>query len=173
MASMSIEQLVADAGVPRSTFYVYFSDKAAVFREVLDQFADFTVQTIVRASDPLSVTQDHLRSALALGVSHYGEHQGTYRLLADAAATEPSMATIYKNATDRVIVALARTVAQWGGRTRPNRRDRTLASALIWMVERTLYQELNRAVGVSEQGLIDALTAVIWPVAQAERHTQP
>lgn len=169
VAALSIEQLVTDAGVPRSTFYVYFHDKAEVFREILEGFVAFTVETIVSASDPQATSRTQLAAALAAGVQHYAANRDTYRLLADAAVADATTAASYRQATDRVIEALARVVARWRGSTRPAQRDRALAASLVWMVERTLYQEAGPHSARSQPALVEALTTVIWRVAEAER----
>lgn len=166
LAALPVEQLVAEAGVPRSTFYVYFPDKAAVLREVLDGFVDFTVDAITQVSNPTTVTRDDVDAIMAVGVKHYAEHAGTYRLLADAAATDPTLAVTYREAVGRVQGALGTSMARWAGRKRANRQDRAVASALVWMIERTLYQELGRQPAGRADRLADALSDILWSVAK-------
>ena len=50
----SIEQIAAEAGVARGTFYLYFEDKTALFEAVVDQFFE-----------PLMQVFDSVREALA------------------------------------------------------------------------------------------------------------
>jgi AcrR family transcriptional regulator len=66
----TIDDIVAQAGVARGTFYLYFEDKRAVFSELIDRFAVQITQVIQRivTDDPsrpvAEQVHDNIRSIL-------------------------------------------------------------------------------------------------------------
>ncbi len=49
----SIEQIVAEAGIARGTFYLYFPDKAAIFKHLTNQLLDPVMAALERATAAL------------------------------------------------------------------------------------------------------------------------
>ncbi len=61
----SIEQVAAEAGVARGTFYLYFDDKEALFRSLVGAALDPAIDALVEARAALDVAQDSLQSGAA------------------------------------------------------------------------------------------------------------
>src|SRR6516165_8477501 len=65
-SEISVEQLITEAGIARSTFYVYFEDKGALLVELMDRA---TQEIGAAASDwfelPPTATRKDLRKALS------------------------------------------------------------------------------------------------------------
>ncbi len=170
VSTVPLDQLLSEAGVPRSTFYVYFSDRAAVFAEVLDQLTAFTLQAISSSLRmPATKSIADFRATLVEGVAHYRAHEGDYRLLLEVAATEPRVAEAYRGSMERASGALAVAMSTRRGTDAPTTSDIATAAALIWMLERTLYQ-----VELDDDALADAFTRIFWGVAHpAGEHLHP
>lgn len=61
----SIEQVAAEAGVARGTFYLYFDDKEALFRSLVGAALDPAIDALVEARAALDVARDALQSGAA------------------------------------------------------------------------------------------------------------
>jgi AcrR family transcriptional regulator len=87
-----IDDIVAEAGVARGTFYLYFEDKRAIFGEILDLVLARIGTTIQRVNphDPShSVAEqvlDNIRGIVALLLE---DHATTKILLSDAVGVDP------------------------------------------------------------------------------------
>src|SRR5688572_32506987 len=59
----TIDEIVAQAGVARGTFYLYFEDKRAIFSDLIDRFASQLAVAIVRivVDDPAAGVASQVR----------------------------------------------------------------------------------------------------------------
>lgn len=89
----TIDDIVAQAGVARGTFYLYFVDKRAVFSELIDSFATRITQAIHRIAidDPsrpvADQVQENIRSILRTCLA---ERAMTKILFTDVAGADPA-----------------------------------------------------------------------------------
>jgi len=103
----TIDEIVAQAGVARGTFYLYFEDKRAVFSELIDGFAarlTSAIQRIVTDDPSRSVegqVRDNIRAILRTCLL---ERAMTKILFTDAAGVDPAF--------DRKLAAFYDTVVQ-------------------------------------------------------------
>ncbi len=94
-ASLTLTDIVSRAGVARSTFYEYFSDKQQCFMEAFDYAADRVLQHVLAigpppAGDFAARVNAYIGRVLELGL----EEPGLVRLVAaDAVALGPAAAT--------------------------------------------------------------------------------
>ena len=94
-ASLTLTDIVRRAGVARSTFYEYFSDKQQCFMEAFDYAADRVLKEVLAlgpppAGDFATRVDAYIGRLLALGL----EEPGLVRLVAaDAVALGPAAAT--------------------------------------------------------------------------------
>lgn len=109
----TIDDIVAQAGVARGTFYLYFDDKRAVFSELIDRFATRITQAIQRIviDDPArpvaDQVQDNIRSILRTCLT---ERAMTKILFTDVAGADPAfdlkLATFYDAAVQLLTESL-------------------------------------------------------------------
>ncbi|MGC4091579.1 MAG: TetR/AcrR family transcriptional regulator [Polyangiaceae bacterium] len=109
----TIDDIVAQAGVARGTFYLYFIDKRAVFSELIDRFAAQITQAIVRIviDDPSRPVADqvleNIRSILRTCLV---ERAMTKILFTDVAGADPAfdrkLATFYDAAVQLLTESL-------------------------------------------------------------------
>ncbi|HET9955185.1 MAG TPA: TetR/AcrR family transcriptional regulator [Polyangiaceae bacterium] len=103
----TIDDIVADAGLARGTFYLYFDDKRAIFSELIERFAARITQAIQRIdpNDPeRSVdlqARDNIRGILRTCLA---ERTMTKLLLTDVAGADPNF--------DQKLRAFYETVSQ-------------------------------------------------------------
>jgi AcrR family transcriptional regulator len=164
-AEISVERLVSEAKLSRSTFYVYFEDKGDLLRA-------WFAQVVEELEDAASgwwkldetATREDLRAALAQIVQTYRPHTTLMSALYDMAAYD---ATVREEVTAMMssnIAGLKRHIvrAQKGGWINPELLPAETAEWLTWMAERGQHQMIHGADDAEVEKLIDAYTDVVW-----------
>jgi AcrR family transcriptional regulator len=101
-ARSTVDDIVAEAGVARGTFYLYFEDKRGAFAELVDRFAAQVTGVIVRIAtdDPARPVADQvLENTRAILRLCLAERSMTKILFTDAVGVDPEfqhqLATFY------------------------------------------------------------------------------
>ncbi|MGH9000467.1 MAG: TetR/AcrR family transcriptional regulator [Acidimicrobiia bacterium] len=162
---ISVERMVSEAGLARSTFYLYFADKGDL---LVAWFTEITVDLERAAREWWNLepeaTRDDLRRALEHIVSTYRPHTTLMAAAYDAAAYDEAVRALVAEMMNRNIAGLRSHIraGQKAGSIDPGLLADQTARWLMWMAERGLHQ-LVRAASDAELGrLVDAFTAVIW-----------
>lgn len=163
-AELSIERLLEQSGVVRSTFYYHFDDKAdligALAEDVFQAFEDAALEWM---SDAAAMSKDSMREATERLFRVYWEHRTVMIAAADSAAAD---ATI-RARLDRMWRHLAEGVADRIALAQQTNIMRVIdpartASWLIWMTERGLYDAARNADEDELVALADAHTEICW-----------
>jgi TetR/AcrR family transcriptional regulator, ethionamide resistance regulator len=172
-AEISVERLVSEAKLSRSTFYVYFEDKGDLLRAWFGQ-------VVAELEDAASAwwqldgtaTYTDLRAALGQIVHAYRPHTALMAALYDIStydvtAREEVGAMMGANAG-----GLVRHIrrGQAGGWIDPELTPKETAMWLMWMSERGLHQMVRGADDAEAELLITAYTDVIWHTLYAPTH---
>ncbi len=164
-ADVSVEQLVNEAKVSRSTFYVYFEDKADLLR---GWFTDITDELADAASDWWALderaTHADLRDALARVVKAYQPHTTLMAATYDAADRDPAVRELVDAMMDRNAAGLRKHIrtGQKAGFVDPSLLPNQTAAWLTWMAERGLHQLVRTAGPAELERLIDAYAGIVW-----------
>ncbi|HWF53004.1 MAG TPA: TetR/AcrR family transcriptional regulator [Solirubrobacteraceae bacterium] len=164
-AEISVERLVSEAKLSRSTFYVYFEDKGdllrAWFTQVIEELEDAAAGWWALDG---AATYDDLRAALAEIVHAYRPHTALMAALYDIStydvtAREEVGAMMGTNAA-----GLVRHIhrGQTEGWIDPELAAKETALWLMWMSERGLHQMVRGADDAEAELLITSYTDVIW-----------
>ncbi|UTI63505.1 TetR/AcrR family transcriptional regulator [Paraconexibacter antarcticus] len=162
---ISVERLVSEAGMSRSTFYVYFEDKGDLLRA---WFAEITAELTDVAAGWLSLGADaahaDLRAALDRVVKTYRPHTTLMAATYDAAAYDASVRELVEAMMASNVAALRKHIksGQSGGYVDPQLPAAQTAAWLTWMAERGLHQLVRTATTADLEKLIDAYTAIVW-----------
>lgn len=162
---LSVERLVSEAGMSRSTFYVYFEDKGDLMRA---WFSEVTEELVDAASawwglEP-DATRHDLQAALTKLVTCYRPHAALLAATADAAAYDTSVRELMAALMDQNVAALRKHIreGQKRGSIDPGLLPVQTAAWLTWMAERGCHQ-LVRGAGDAEVGrLVEAYTGIVW-----------
>jgi AcrR family transcriptional regulator len=159
----TIDDIVAQAGVARGTFYLYFEDKRAVFSDLIDRFAAQLTVAIVRivTDDPARPVADQVRENIrAIIATCLVERSMTKILFTDAVGVDPAfdrkLATFY----DTVVQLLTESLKD--GQALGIVSDgepRVLAYLTIGALKELLYQAVT--LGFAEESA-DVLTEQIY-----------
>lgn len=163
-SDLSVARMIDAVGISRSTFYSYFTDKAALLTAMGE---DITLDLAAAGGRwfELGVPADRaaLREALHPLFETYRRHQLLLRAITDAASYDPGMRELHANLVERAAIGLEAHVKQVEVGGRPNPLDpRRVSLWLVWMLERGLYQ-LVAPVGDREAGRhLDAVVELVW-----------
>src|SRR5436189_191012 len=136
---MSVEQLVSEAGLSRSTFYVYFEDKGDLLSEwlgdIINQVAESSQQWYSLSTD---ATREDLRRALAHVVQTYAPHTTLMAAVLDASTYDPSVREGVTEIMNRNVAGLRHHIreGQKAGFVDPKLLPQETAEWLAWMAER-------------------------------------
>jgi AcrR family transcriptional regulator len=162
---ISVERLVSEAGMSRSTFYVYFEDKGDLLRA---WFEDITAEISDAATDwwvlGAEATQADLRAALDRVVKTYKPHTTLMAATYDAAAYDASVRELVEGMMAANVAGLRKHIkaGQSAGFVDASLPAAQTAAWLTWMAERGLHQLVRTASGAELERLIDAYTGIVW-----------
>ncbi|MGB8389991.1 TetR/AcrR family transcriptional regulator [Mycobacterium sp.] len=163
-SEISVEQLITEAEIARSTFYVYFEDKGALMVELMDR----VTQEIGGAASewfelPATAARKDLRQALSRLAQAYRQHGRMLSAVIEAAAYDPRV-------RDEYAAVMQRRFQDMNDSFVPQQRDGTIRADidipsvtpwLAWMFERGLYQLVGDG-GELPDSALEGVTAVVW-----------
>jgi TetR/AcrR family transcriptional regulator, ethionamide resistance regulator len=156
-ADLSVERISATAGRSRTAFYMYFRDK----RELLMRATETVAGELYEEADRWWSGDDGqrgLRAALADVVETYRKHAPLLRAVVEASAYDEEIGAFWRALVARFTDATERRLVEEGDE--PGLAA-AKAFALVWMFERSCYQQLMRGGDLDDPALVDALTE-IW-----------
>jgi TetR/AcrR family transcriptional regulator, ethionamide resistance regulator len=162
---LSIDRIVAAAGVGRSNFYIYFQDKSALLQQFFeDMVVDLTVQAKPWWQLPPTASKDELREAFRGIFSVFLPHRHVWGAAVEAASYDDAMHARFQGLMTDSMQALAGHIreAQSHGFARPDRDPDTMAAWLLWMTERGLYQLISHADAARFEALLESFTDIYW-----------
>ncbi|MGQ0623907.1 MAG: TetR/AcrR family transcriptional regulator [Sporichthyaceae bacterium] len=162
---LSVERLVARAGVARSTFYVYFEDKGELLRAWLAEITDELDEIATRWWGlDADADRDNLHEALAAIVGTYRPHTHLMAAAFDAAAYDPAVREAVTSLMEHNAAGLRKHIrtGQSEGFIAPGLPAREVAAWLTWMAERGLHQLVRGSDDETVEALLEGYTAIVW-----------
>jgi AcrR family transcriptional regulator len=163
--SLSLEDIIQEAGIARSTFYVYFDDKG----QMLNAFtSDLLDEALVAVSAwwqlPPAADFDTLRTALAGFVRFFHQHSALLNALIDASAFEDRPEAGFGRMVRAGEVGIAEHIrsGQRTGSVIPGIDPDAVAQWLVRLVEEGLYELSPTADEAHLERLIDAISMIVW-----------
>jgi TetR/AcrR family transcriptional regulator, ethionamide resistance regulator len=167
---LSVERLISEAGISRSTFYAHFEDKGALVRRLAGELISELLEAVDTWWEVAELRRrDDIERALGSVLDVYKRHEPVFLALTEASAYDESVAAEYRDRMHDVIdigAKMVRRVQRAGAMRKVPARD--TVSALTWMVERSAYQMLSTDSGASSPRLATVLTDVIWQTLYAD-----
>lgn len=159
----TIDDIVAQAGVARGTFYLYYEDKRAVFSELVDRFSAKVTMAIARiATDDVtrsvgSQVRDNIRAILAACLA---DRAMTKLLLTDAIGVDSAFDRRITSFYDEVVQLLTESLREGQSLGIVHEGEpRVLAYLMIGSLKEILYQAV--LLGLGEESA-DALTKQVF-----------
>jgi TetR/AcrR family transcriptional regulator, ethionamide resistance regulator len=161
---LSVERIVAEAGMARSTFYVYFEDKGALLIALeaasLSRFYDGARHWIDHGP---GVTREHVREGMLRVLRAFRDDAPIMRAVAETAVYDAAVREHYESAVGDYIRRVRRLIEE--GQRAGTIRDvhpQATATALGWMLERTSQQTAPGASDSRLAAVADGLADVVW-----------
>jgi AcrR family transcriptional regulator len=159
----TIDDIVAQAGVARGTFYLYFEDKRAIFSDLIDRFASQLAVAIVRivVDDPsLGVAAQVRENIRRIVGACLADRAMTKILFTDSTGIDPAFDRKLANFYDSMVGLLTESLrdGQGLGIVRDG-EPRVLAYLTLGALKELLYQAVT--LGLAEESA-DVLTQQIY-----------
>jgi TetR/AcrR family transcriptional regulator, ethionamide resistance regulator len=163
-AEIKVDDLVEEAGLAKSTFYVYFDDKAAL----LAALAGRVVSDLVAFDgawwtlEP-DATKDEVRAAIGAMFDVYLPHGLLIDAISAAAVYDPAMREQFKQLINGVVANTADHLrrGQEAETVSPGLDPEHTAFSLAWMFERG-FNLLMLRDSQGRKRRLDALTEIVW-----------
>ncbi|HZP16063.1 MAG TPA: TetR family transcriptional regulator [Nocardioides sp.] len=169
-AEITVERLVVEAEISRSTFYAYFQDKAGLLQALVGQVLD-EMWAAAEAWISLPPQADRLavRAAMVGVVEAYRRHRVVMIAAADGAASTPSMRSQYEALMSLTVARIAEHVrsGQRAGYVRPDIDAAHAATLLTWGTERGLYKLVGSSGSDDVARAGRALADLVWNLLYA------
>jgi AcrR family transcriptional regulator len=161
-AEIGIDALVDEAGMAKSTFYVYLEDKDVLLR-VLAREVIAAMVGVEQAwwAVPEESGKDALRDAVTAMTDEYRRHGPLLAAITEAAIYDARMHEQFTAAVGGAAVAAAERLRSAGVADAER-----VAFWLTWMLERGLYLLLMPADARKRKRRIEAFTEILWRVLQ-------
>jgi AcrR family transcriptional regulator len=158
---VSLEQILSEAQLTRSTFYAYFDDKDALLRELASVVLDELL--VPWQQLPPVPTRAEFRRGIDAIVRAYVPHRAVMVAIAELSPTGQAAAE-FSALMDQSTQAVAAYIVagQSAGRVDGTLHPPTVAALLMWMTERGLAKLVAPARPDELGGLVDALTEIFW-----------
>jgi AcrR family transcriptional regulator len=162
---ISVDRLVSEAGISRSTFYVYFEDKGDLLRAVTETLtSDFLEACKDWWELPPRRTREELHQAFRGMYDAYRPQHALMAAVAETAAYDPGTRDAYQEMVDVFVAGVADHIRR-GQKTKQIDSDldaKRVAAWLTWMIERGLYQFAATAPKAQADKYVAAWTDIIW-----------
>ena len=154
--AVTIEQIAAEAGANRATFYLHFRNKEDVANAIGDRLVP-NIQATFAALDALrDPTVADVRAWLSAGMAEQTEERRNLLAVAtEANVADPDLADDYLRFIDMFIDAMPRYLARFSGAERPAARVRMLMQ--IVQFERLSYVMVVQRASAPLDPLLDEL----------------
>lgn len=160
-SDLSVERLINAVDISRSTFYTYFNDKSGLLRAMgEDVTQDLATAGAHWFELSPNASKEELRDALQPLFETYRQHQMVLRAITETAAYDAGIRELHLALVERAATGLRGHLEQlkWA---KSGDAERT-ALWLVWMLERGLYQLVGPAGEDEVEGLLSAMTDLVW-----------
>lgn len=155
-AELSVGQISERAGKTRTAFYAYFRDKRELLMRVTARVAAALYDEADRWWSGEGEVDD-LQVALTNILATYREHSALLRAVVEASGYDDEVAAFWRDLVGRFIEATEERLA--ADEVEPEMAH-GIASALVWMTERSCYQQVVRGGRLGDPEFIAALVEV-------------
>jgi AcrR family transcriptional regulator len=153
---VSVASIASGAGFSRATFYAYFSDKRALALALGERLA---AALEAQSWGWLREGQGDVRATLEAVAAVFADHEGTVRVLSEAATYDEAVAAQWRALHER-FEELATARVREGAPGLDEAAVAARAYVLVWTTERCLTEHIAEGGRVDRDALLDALVDV-------------
>jgi AcrR family transcriptional regulator len=162
-ATLSVERIAKRAGISRTAFYFYFADKRELLMRLASKLSDELYHEADAWWSGAGDGPQQLTTALGKIAALYRAHGPLVRAIVEISTYDEVVGPFWRTLVERFVSASAQRIASEidVGRADATLNPEATAFALVWMVERVLYEMLAQDGPVPDDELVRAL-ARIW-----------
>jgi AcrR family transcriptional regulator len=166
LASLSVERIVAEAGVVRTTFYLHFRDKYDLIERLAAEQESWIEAAGARTLADPELNRGTIDRAIEEIVDRWIENQAVLAAIIELAEYDERMRETWRGAMHAVAGVAARVfAAHWSSSGNAPAHPEMVAEVLAWMIERSCHQVARDPA--SRDAVSAALAEVIWRVTHA------
>jgi TetR/AcrR family transcriptional regulator, ethionamide resistance regulator len=160
-ADLGVERIATTAGISRTAFYFYFADKRELLMRLTEDVSELLYLEAERWYSGDGEPEEEVREALVNVVALYEEHEALLRIIVEVSTYDEEVARFWRQLMGRFVEATRLTIEkeQEAGRA-PDYAAEATAFALVWMVERLLYQWTVQETPFSREEAFEAAVRV-------------
>lgn len=160
-ADLGVERIATTAGISRTAFYFYFSDKRELLLRLTEDVNEQLYNEADRWYSGAGDDEEEIRDALSKIADLYVEHQALLGVIVEVSTYDEEVATHWRALIGRFVEATRKRIEdeQRAGKS-PDFPAAPAAFGLVWMCERTLYQLMVQNPPFSRDEQIDALVRI-------------
>lgn len=164
-ADLSVQRIAHAAGISRTAFYFYFADKRELITGLASEISQQLYDSAAAFFSGEADGEDELRAVLAEVYALYRRHGAVTRAIVEVSTYDEEIAVYWRGLLDAFVSATEQRIVRERasgvhGASRGTGDPRAIAFALVWMLERTLYQQLVQDEPVPRARVIEAMVHI-------------
>jgi len=163
VATLSVDRIVAEAGMSRATFYLHFSDKTELVAALAEDQVAWRDEIGAEALADPELRRETVHAMLAEIVDRWVKNRAVLSAIIEVAEYDPAMAETWRTA----MLEVAETAGEqfrrrWRGHADSPGDPETVAEIFTWMFERSCHQILRDPT--RQDAVAESLAEIIWRV---------
>ena len=159
-ADLSVDRIAKAAGISRTAFYFYFADKRELMTGLAAQMSQELFEKAIDFFSGEAGSTEELQHILGGVYDLYWQHGALVRAVVEVSTYDEEIAVFWRGLLDGFIDAVESRILRQRGTATGGAPPRAMAFTLVWMAERSLYQQLVQDEPVSRADLVAALVEI-------------
>jgi AcrR family transcriptional regulator len=161
VASLSVDRIVAEAGVSRATFYVCFPDKHAVVAALAQESLAWREQVHAEVLADPALTRARLDELMRTIVGHWQRNRPVLAAIIELAEHDVAMGGPWRAAVREIAEQAAEQFrTRWADAAAAPDDPDTMAAVFTWMLERSCHQLVTDDTSADAVAL--AMAEILW-----------
>ena len=167
-ADLTVTRIATHAGRTRTAFYAHFTDRRELLLTLVQGAGEDAIGALkpfLEAQGPLTYNEIVASTRALLGA--FQRHASLVRAVIEAAGYDEQVAAHWSKIIGRIIAGACQRLQAEG---HDPDAAAAKATALVWMTERTCYQQAVRSdTNLGDEETVEALSEVWWGAVQSRR----
>jgi AcrR family transcriptional regulator len=161
VAGLSVDRIVAEAGVSRATFYVCFPDKHAVVAALAQESLAWREEVHAEVLADPALTRERLDELMLTIVGHWQQNRPVLAAIIELAEHDPAMGDPWRAAITEIAEQAAEQFRiRWRDSSAAPEDADTMAAVFTWMLERSCHQLV--ADDATAEAVALAMAEILW-----------
>jgi TetR/AcrR family transcriptional regulator, ethionamide resistance regulator len=161
VAKLSVDRIVAEAGVSRATFYACFSDKHAAIGSLAQEALAWREEISAEVLADSELTHARLDDLMRAIVAHWQANRPVLAAIIELAEHDPAMREPWRAAVNEIAEQAAEQFRlRWDHSPDQPANPDAMATVFTWMLERCCHQLVTDDASAETMAL--AMSEIIW-----------